>query len=98
MGMNLRRMLKEESEIPVEVRRRVAIIDNVINIMLPDMSPCDYNSADHFVEGILDEIIWYLIDSKELKGIERVDIENYILGYKYDELTDYFNERCAKNK
>ena len=49
MGMNLRRMLKEESEIPVEVRRRVAVIDNVINIMLLNMSPCDYNSADHFV-------------------------------------------------
>jgi len=31
---------------------------------------------------------------EELQGIERIHIEDYILNYKYDELTDYFNERC----
>ena len=58
------------------------------------MYPCDYNSSDHFVEGVLDEIRWFLVDVEELQGIERMDIENYILDYKYDELTEYFNERC----
>ena len=58
------------------------------------MYPCDYNSSDHFVVGVLDEIIWFLPDEKELQGIERMDIEDYILEYKYDELTEYFNERC----
>ena len=70
------------------------MVDKVINNLLPNMYPCDYNSSDHFVEGVLDEIRWFLLDVEELQGIERVDIENYIFDYKYDELTEYFNERC----
>ena len=84
--------LKEN--IPVKIKRRIHIIDRVINNLLPNMYPCDYNSADHFVTDVLHEIRWYLIDREELTGIKRVDIENYILDYKYDEIVEYFNERC----
>ena len=83
-----------QENIPVHIKRRTHLIDRVIHIMLQNMYPCDYNSSDHFVEGVLDEIRWVLLDVEELQGIERVDIKNYILDYKYDELTDYFNEHC----
>ena len=83
-----------QENIPVHIKRRTHLIDRVIHIMLQNMYPCDYNSSDHFVEGVLDEIRWVLLDVEELQGIERADIENYILDYKYDELTDYFNEHC----
>ena len=83
-----------QENIPVHVRRRIHLIDKVIDNLLPNMYPCDYNSSDHFVEGVLDEIRWFLFDMEELQGIERIHIEDYILNYKYDELTDYFNERC----
>lgn len=59
------------------------------------MYVCDYNSADHFVTGVLDEITLFRRGVEELKSIERIDIENYILDYKYDELVEYFNERCT---
>lgn len=93
---NIRKILREETEIPISVRRRINMIDRVIDIMLPNMYPCDYNSADHFVTGVLHEIRWYLIDSdsEQLTGIKGKDIENYILDYKYDEIVEYFNERC----
>jgi hypothetical protein len=96
MGLRetIKRILREETELPLSVRRRTSIINKVIDNMLPNMYPCDYNSADHFIVGILDEIIWFLPDFEDLQGIERIHIENYILNYKYDELTDYFNERC----
>jgi len=90
----IRRILREETELPLSVRRRAHLIDKGINNLLPNMYPCDYNSSDHFVEGVLDEIRWFLFDMEELQGIERIHIEDYILNYKYDELTDYFNERC----
>jgi len=80
--------------ISTQLRRRTHLVDKVINNLLPNMYPCDYNSSDHFVEGVLDEIRWFLVDMEELQGIERMDIENYILDNKYDELTEYFNERC----
>ena len=84
-----------QENISTRLKRRAHLIDRVIYIMLQNMYPCDYNSSDHFVEGVLDEIRWFLLDVEELQGIERVDIENYIFDYKYDELTEYFNERCV---
>jgi len=86
-----------QENIPVKIKRRIHIIDRVINNLLPNMYPCDYNSTDHFVTGVLHEIRWYLIDSdsEQLTGIKGEDIENYILDYKYDELVEYFNERCV---
>jgi len=88
--------MRLEKNIPIHLKRRIILLDRVINNLLPmhHMYPCDYRSSDHFVEGVLDEIRWFLIDVEELRGIERSDIENYIFDYKYDELTDYFNERC----
>lgn len=86
--------MSKKTEIPLQLRRRTHLLDRVIDNLLPNMYPCDYNSSDHFVEGALDEIRWFLVDVEELQGIERTDIENYILDYKYDELTEYFNERC----
>jgi len=86
--------MNPQENISTRLKRRTHLIDRVIYIMLQNMYPCDYNSSDHFVEGVLDEIRWFLLDVEELQGIERADIENYILDYKYDELTEYFNERC----
>jgi hypothetical protein len=84
-----------QENISTRLKRRTHLLDRVIDNLLPNMYPCDYNSSDHFVEGVLDEIRWFLVDVEELKGIERMDIENYILDYKYNELTEYFNERCV---
>ena len=41
-------------------------MDKVINNMLPNMYPCDYYSAEHFIVGLLEEMRWFLIDNKEL--------------------------------
>ena len=84
-----------QENISTRLRRRTNLLDRVIDNLLPNMYPCDYNSSDHFVEGVLDDVRWFLLDTEELKGIERMDIENYILDYKYNELTEYFNERCV---
>jgi len=84
-----------QENISTRLKRRTHLLDRVIDNLLPNMYPCDYNSSDHFVEGVLDEIRWFLVDAEQLQGIERMDIENYILDYKYDELTEYFNERCV---
>ena len=99
MGLRetIKRILREETKIPTELRRRIFLVHRVIDKLLPNMYVCDYNSADHFVTGVLDEITLFKMEVEELKSIERIDIENYIFDYKYDELVEYFNERC-KNK
>ena len=90
--------MSKKTEIPLQLRRRTHLLDRVIDNLLPNMYPCDYNSSDHFVEGVLDEIRWFLVDVEELRGVERTDIEDYIFDYKYDEITNYFNERCGDTK
>ena len=72
--------LKEN--ISTQLKRRTHLVDRAIKNLLPNMYPCDYNSSDHFVEGVLDEIVWFLIDVEELQGVERRDIEDYIFDYK----------------
>lgn len=96
LKQSIRRILREETKVPTELRRRIILVDMVIDNLLPNMYVCDYGSADHFVTGILDEIIWFKSEFEELKSIERIDIENYILDYKYDELVTYYNERCIE--
>ena len=90
--MNINMNLKEN--ISTQLKRRTHLLDRVIDNLLPNMYPCDYNSSEHFVEGVLDEIRWFLVDVEELRGVERTDIDDYIFDYKYDELTNYFNEKC----
>ena len=67
-------------------------MDKVINNMLPNMYPCDYYSAEHFIVGLLEEMRWFLIDNEELRNINRGSIEDYIQEYMYDELTEYYNK------
>ena len=83
-----------KKNISTQLKRRTHLLDRVIDNLLPNMYPCDYNSSDHFVEGVLDEIRWFLVDVEELRGVERADIKDYIFDYKYDEITNYFNEKC----
>jgi hypothetical protein len=90
--------MNPQENISTQLKRRTHLLDRVIDNLLPNMYPCDYNSSDHFVEGVLDEMRWFLVDVEELQGVERMDIENYILDYKYDEITNYFNERCGDTK
>ena len=87
-----------QENISTQLKRRTHLLDRVIDNLLPNMYPCDYNSSDHFVTGVLDEIIWFLVDVEELRGVERTDIDDYIFDYKYDEITNYFNERCGDTK
>jgi hypothetical protein len=90
--------MDQQKNIPTIIKRRIHSMDRVINNMLPNMYPCDYYSAEHFIVGLLEEIRWFLIDNEELRNIERKSIEDYIQEYKYDELTEYYNEQCMESK
>ena len=83
-----------QENIPTHIKRRIHLIGRVIDNLLPNMYPCDYNSSDHFVEGVLDEIFYFFRDETDFYGIDLISINDFILDYKYDELTEYFNERC----
>ena len=83
-----------QENIPVHIKRRIYSIDKVIDNLLPNMYPCDYNSSDHFVEGVLDEVFYFFGEDPNFYGIDLISINDFILDHKYDELTDYFNDHC----
>ena len=86
--------MNPQENIPLQIKRRIHLIDMVLDNLLPNMYPCDYNSSDHFVEGVLDEIFYFLRAEPDFYGIDLISINDFILDHKYDELTDYFNEHC----
>ena len=87
-------MMNLRENISTHIKRRIHLIDKVIDNLLPNMYPCDYNSSDHFVEGVLDEVFYFFRVEPDFNGIDLISINDFILDHKYDELTDYFNEHC----
>ena len=86
--------MNPQENIPVHIKRRIHLIDKVIDNLLPNMYPCDYNSSDHFVEGVLDEVFYFFRAETDFYGVDLISINDFILDHKYDELTDYFNDHC----
>ena len=96
-GVNesIRRILREESKIPLHIKRRLNDINRVVDAVLQHIHPCDYDSSDHFVEGVLDEVIYFLGEIKNLNGIDLIEINDYIIEFMDDKLRDFFNEKCT---
>ena len=92
----IKKVLREQTTITKEVRRRVPLIDLIVDKMLENMYPCDYDSADQFLAGLIEEMAWFKNDFEELKNLERAEIENYLIDYRYDEIIEYYNERCSE--
>ena len=91
----IRRILREESKIPLHIKRRINDINRVVDAVLQHIHPCDYDSSDHFVEGVLDEVIYFLGEIKNLNGIDLIEINDYIIEFMDDKLRDFFNEKCT---
>jgi hypothetical protein len=90
--------INENKTVPVELKRRLHLIDRLINLMLPNMYPCDYDNEETFVRGVIDEIYWLWHD--EDYGVHDLnfgDVSDFILDYKREELSEYYNERCGDN-
>ena len=86
--------MNPQENISLQIKRRINLIDKVIDNLLPNMYPCDYNSSDHFVEGVLDEVFYFFRAEPDFYGVDLISINDFILDHKYDELTNYFNEHC----
>lgn len=86
--------MSEQPNIPLNIRRRYHLIGMVLYDLLKHIYPCEYNSSDHFVEGVMDELFYYIGNQPEFNGLDLMTVNDFILEHKYDELTDFFNEHC----
>ena len=81
---NIRRILREESGISLNVRRRINTLEKLVNVTLSNSNPCDYSNEEHFIEGILYDLETYLI-TFELEGMTEEEILSFVKEYFYSE-------------
>lgn len=81
--------LLQESEVPINVRRRLHTLEKLFNIVLSNSTPCDYENEEYFIEGILYDIEAYLITFK-LEGMTDEEILSFIKDYFYSDMRRYY--------
>ena len=74
---SIRRILREESEVPLNVRRRIYILEKLFNVILSNSTPCDY------------DLETYLITFK-LEGMTEEEILSFVKDYFYSEMRRYY--------
>ena len=84
-----------ESQYSNNLKRRVHILDSLIDNLLPNMYPCDYNDEDDFFTSVYHEL-HHLIEDEQygLENLDRKDMIEYIYQNRQDEIREYYRERC----
>ena len=88
----IRKVLKEEYEIPLNVRRRFNILKNILGSSLRSSYPCDYDVLDEFIEGIISDVNQFFrwIDKED--GMTSEQAELTIRSYLLDDIKEYYLE------
>jgi hypothetical protein len=66
LNQSIKKILREESKVPLSVRRRLPLIDKVIESVTENVNPCYTESIDHYMEWVWEEL---------LSGLESVGID-----------------------
>ena len=86
MGIN-------ESEVPNSIKRRISQIQQILNVVLDNSYPTDFDSAEHFTLGIMKEVFDYLLEEEQLE--RAVSMLEFIKEYFEDDIKNYYNERMG---
>jgi hypothetical protein len=88
----IRKVLKEEYEIPLNVRRRFNILKNILGSSLRSSYPCDYDVLDEFIEGIISDVNQFFrwIDKED--GMTSEQAELTIRSFLLDDIKEYYLE------
>jgi hypothetical protein len=89
---NIKKVLKEEYKIPLNVRRRLPILKSILHSSLISSYPCDYDNLDEFIEDNISDVNQYFkwIDKK--KEITSEQAELTIRAYLLDDIKEYYLE------
>ncbi len=95
---SIRKILKEESkkiEFSNLFKRKLSVVDQVIDSVVEELYVCDYEDANQFFEGVVYEMSWLVRnDDYGLDDVEWLDIYDYLTEFKKEEILEYYTERC----
>ena len=82
-----------------DFKRRLHQLDKLIDNLLPNVYPCDYNDEDDFFTGFYEELYWLVKNEEyELDTVDLGDIIDYIYQHKQEEIREYYRERCGNEE
>ena len=84
----IRRVLRE-TEISIQSRRRSDSIKKLLEIILYNSLPCQYDDIEEFAPTIFNDVKTYFI-VLELKGLNYEEVEEYIKKYLIDDIKRYY--------
>jgi len=72
LHQSIKKILREESNVSLSVRRRLPLIDKIFDSVAENVSPCYAHSIDHYMEWVWEEFV---------SGLESVGIDgnNYAI-------------------
>ena len=85
----IRRILREETEIPINVKRRFDILKKLVDVILSNSYPCDYSSKEQYLEGVMYDLEMFLI-SYQMEGMTNEEIISFVRDYFYDNIKRYY--------
>ena len=89
----IRKVLKEEYEIPLNVRRRLHTLRDTLKYALRSSYPCDYDDLDEFTNGVIMDVNEYFRWVEKEKEMTSEEAELTIRDYLLDDITEYYKEQ-----
>ena len=91
---NIRRIIREESDINLKLKRRSRELDKLVQVILELIYPCDFSDWEHFKLGLLYEVRFYIMDGNNaiLDEFNVNDIMEYISENYKDEIKEFYEE------
>lgn len=76
-------------------KRKLSVVDQVIDNVVEELYVCDYEDENQFFEGVVYEMSWLVRnDDYGLNEVEWLDIYDYLSEFRKQEILEYYKERC----
>ena len=85
----IKRLIREEVEVPIKLKRRVSKIRHFVEVILFNSHPCGFNNKESFVEEILSDVETYLITFK-LEGMTDEELMSFIKSHLISDIERYY--------
>jgi len=81
-----------EDKPPINVLRRLPVVEKLLDVTLDNSYPCDFDDVDHYIEGVMYDIDTFLM-TYEMEGMSSSDIKEFIYEHLNDEIEEYYYSR-----
>ena len=86
---SIRRILREELNVPINVKRRFDRLKKLVDVVLSNSHPCDFLNEKHYLVGILYDLETFII-TFEMEGMTNEQILSFVKDYFHKYIKQYY--------